>query len=278
LIEDITKPRVGSYPRLRDDARIVLIHGGSDLVPQFEPRLRKHALEALEQRGVEVILGARVLEVQDGKVRYVNKKSGEEQTLGTGLCVWAAGTGPVPFVSKLLEKLPEEAKGVSGKINVDEWMRCPMPDADSFGSILVMGDAAAFKGRKGSYLPQTAQVAGQQGAYAARLLDRDYDLTQTPPKLRSEASLLKAWLKLRGLDTATGFDFLNLGLLAYLGGGQALTEIQLGDVPIAAYAGSISFILWRSVYLVKQVATRNRVLVTFDWMKSKVFGRDITRL
>mmetsp|Transcript_13909 Transcript_13909/g.28060 ORF Transcript_13909/g.28060 Transcript_13909/m.28060 type:complete len:619 (-) Transcript_13909:18-1874(-) len=278
LIEDITKPRVGSYPRLRDDVRIVLIHGGSDLVPQFEPRLRKHALEALEQRGVEVILGTRVLEVQYGKVRYVNKNGGEEQTLDTGLCVWAAGTGPVPFVSKLLEKLPEEAKGAAGKINVDEWMRCPMPDAESFGSILVMGDAAAFKSRKGGNLPQTAQVAGQQGAFAARLLDRDYDLTQTPPKLKSEATLLKAWLQFRGLDTATGFDFLNLGLLAYVGGGQALTEIQLGDVPIAAYAGSISFILWRSVYLVKQVATRNRVLVTFDWMKSKVFGRDITRL
>jgi NADH dehydrogenase/NADH:ubiquinone reductase (non-electrogenic) len=32
------------------------------------------------------------------------------------------------------------------------------------------------------------------------------------------------------------------------------------------------------VYLVKQVATRNRVLVTFDWIKSYLFGRDITRL
>ena len=31
-------------------------------------------------------------------------------------------------------------------------------------------------------------------------------------------------------------------------------------------------------HLVKQVATRNRVLVTFDWMKSTLFGRDITRL
>ena len=228
FIEDITRPRVGAYPRLRDDVRIVLIHGGSDLVPQFEPRLRQHALEALNKRGVEVLLETKVLEVQDGKVRYVNKNGGEEQMLDTGICVWAAGTGPVPFVSKLLEKLPNEAKGAGGKINVDEWMRCPMPDAESFGSILVMGDAAAFKGRKGDYLPQTAQVAGQQGAYAARLLDRNYDLTQTPPKLKTKDTLLKTWLQLRGLDTAQGFDFLNLGLLAYVGGGQALTEIQLG--------------------------------------------------
>jgi hypothetical protein len=57
------------------------------------------------------------------------------------------------------------------------------------------------------------------------------------------------------------------GLLAYVGGGEALTQVQVGDVPIFSYAGSISFMLWRSVYLVKQVATRNRVLVTFDWVR-----------
>jgi NADH:ubiquinone reductase (H+-translocating) len=72
--------------------------------------------------------------------------------------------------------------------------------------------------------------------------------------------------------------FLNLGLLAYVGGGEALTQFQLGDVPIFSYAGSVSFMLWRSVYLVKQVATRNRILVLFDWMKTRVFGRDTTRL
>ena len=87
-----------------------------------------------------------------------------------------------------------------------------------------------------------------------------------------------AWLKLRGLDEAQGFRFLNLGILAYVGGGEALSQVELGDVPVFSYAGSVAFILWRSVYLVKQVATRNRVLVTFDWIKSALFGRDITRL
>jgi NADH dehydrogenase FAD-containing subunit len=72
--------------------------------------------------------------------------------------------------------------------------------------------------------------------------------------------------------------FLNLGLLAYVGGGEALSQVEIGNVPIFRYAGSISFVLWRSVYLVKQVATRNRILVTFDWLKTYLFGRDITRL
>ena len=228
FIKDITKPHVGAYPRLRDDVRVVLIHGGSELVPQFEPRLRKHALEALQKQGVEVILDTRVLEVKEGSIRYMNKDTKKEENLDTGLTVWAAGTGPVPFVTKLLKKLPEDAKGRGGKINVDKWMRCPTQNEESFGSIFVLGDAAGLKGRNGELVPQTAQVAGQQGAYVARLLDRDYDLTQTPPKLKDEATWLKAWLQLRGLEAAPGFDFLNLGLLAYVGSGQALTEIQLG--------------------------------------------------
>jgi hypothetical protein len=88
-------------------------------------------------------------------------------------------------------------------------------------------------------------------------------------------------LQLRGLAVAPRFDFLiSFCLLAYVGGGEALTQgVQLGDVPIFLYAGSVAFVLWRPVYyLVKQVATRNRVLMTFDWMKSALFGRDVTLL
>ena len=169
-------------------------------------------------------------------------------------------------------------------------MRPPMPD-DLMGSIFVLGDAAAFpEGNKeiayDKTLPQTAQVAGQQGAYLARMLSRGYALDTTPPSLPEMTEdklnvfndpLTRNWLKLRDLTTADEFIFLNLGLLAYLGGGEALTQIQLGDFPISNYFGSMAFVLWRSVYLVKQVATRNRVLVTFDWIKSAVFGRDLTR-
>jgi len=158
---------------------------------------------------------------------------------------------------------------------------------------MVLGDAASFR-EKGEAvtLPQTAQVAGQQGAYAARLLCRGYDMTVTPPRMQGsgpvvnatqsseldDKKLVSTWVKLRGLETAPPFSFLNLGLLAYVGGGEALTQVQVGNVPVFSYAGSVAFVLWRSVYLVKQVATRNRVLVTFDWIKSYLFGRDITRL
>jgi len=46
---------------------------------------------------------------------------------------------------------------------------------------------------------------------------------------------------------------LNLGLLAYIGGGEAISQVQLGDQRLFEEAGSVGFLLWRSVYLAKQV-------------------------
>ena len=118
-------------------------------------------------------------------------------------------------------------------------------------------------------------------------MNRGYNLNATLPVLPDVSTLekrnvfcdpmMRTWLELRGITTADAFVFLNLGLLAYVGGGEALTQVKLGDVPVFSYFGSIAFVLWRSVYLVKQVATRNRVLVSFDWLKSALFGRDMTR-
>jgi NADH:ubiquinone reductase (H+-translocating) len=205
FVKDITKPRVGAYPQLRDDIRIVLIHGGKDLVPQFDVDLRKHALTSLRNGGVDVCLLTKVIEVGDGYLKLLS--NGTEELLYTGLNVWAAGTESIPFVDHLLEHLPQEAHGPQGKINVDPWLRCPMPVNAEFGSILVTGDVASFNDGKKSYLPQTAQVAGQQGAFIARILDRDYDLSVTPPKLKTSSEMMKTWLLLRGLDQAEGCTY-----------------------------------------------------------------------
>mmetsp|Transcript_48940 Transcript_48940/g.118501 ORF Transcript_48940/g.118501 Transcript_48940/m.118501 type:complete len:724 (+) Transcript_48940:2882-5053(+) len=306
LAVDITRPNKGVYPNLKDNIRVIVAHSGSSLVPQFEERLREEALKSLEKKGVEVVLNTYVTEVGDGYAKLSTKKFDEngevigrdEYTVDTGLTVWAAGTKTVSFVDDLLKQLPEEARNRDGRVKVDKFMRPLMMDENTLGSVFVLGDAAAFpEGDENiahqATLPQTAQVAGQQGAYLARLLNRGYELDATPPLLPPnlpESSTtnmtttsifndpaMDAWLEARDLTTADPFVFLNLGILAYLGGGEALSQVQLGDVPIFSYFGSVAFVLWRSVYLVKQVATRNRVLVTFDWIKSALFGRDMTR-
>jgi len=278
----------GAYQRLRDDIEILLIHGGSDLLPSMDTELRERALAALQSQGVSVILNTRLKEVGQDFIRIGEKGTDVVQTIPLAITIWAAGNAPVPFVKELLSQLPESAAGSGGRISVDQWCRCPTPSADSFGSIFALGDIACFEAQKKyetspEALPQTAQVAGQQGAFVARMLNRGYDMELTPPKLpelsESEAfSLLRVWLIARGLEEAPGFNFLSLGLLAYCGQEEALNQVMVGDVPLFNYSGKLAFVLWRSVYLAKQASSRNQALIAFDWLRTETFGRDITRL
>lgn len=48
------------------------------------------------------------------------------------------------------------------------------------------------------------------------------------------------------------FEFLSLGLLAYVGNDRALTQIEAFDSTVNLY-GAFAFLLWRSVYITKQV-------------------------
>jgi len=278
----------GAYQSVRDDVSVMLVHGGSALLPSMDKELGERALQALKEQGVEVRLNTRLKEVGQDFIRIGEKGSDVEETIPLGITVWAAGNAPVPFVKELLSQLPESAAGSGGRVNVDRWLRCPTPSADLFGSIFVLGDVACLES-KSKYdtspepLPQTAQVAGQQGSFAARMLNRGYDMQQSPPKLPEVSadaafSLLRVSLLARGLEEAPGFNFLSLGLLAYVGQEEALNQVMVGDVPLFNYSGKIAFALWRSVYLAKQASSRNQALIAFDWARTETFGRDITRL
>jgi hypothetical protein len=50
------------------------------------------------------------------------------------------------------------------------------------------------------------------------------------------------------------FEFLSLGLMAYVGSDQAVTQVEAGKASFSL-AGYLSFLLWRSVYITKQVPT-----------------------
>ena len=278
----------GAFQHLKDDVSVMLVHGGPDLLPAMDVDLRQKALDLLHSQGVEVRLNTRLQEVGRDYITVLEKGNGVEETIPVGITVWGAGNAPVPFVKELLSQLPADAVGSAGRIKVDKWLRCPTYSKESFGTVLVLGDIACFE-TQSKYeteletLPQTAQVAGQQGAFVARMLNRGYNMQLTPPKLpelsSDEAvSLLRLWITARGLEEAPGFNFLSLGLLAYVGQEEALNQVMIGNVPIFNYSGKIAFLLWRSVYLAKQASSRNQALIAFDWARTQQFGRDITRL
>mmetsp|Transcript_14438 Transcript_14438/g.47105 ORF Transcript_14438/g.47105 Transcript_14438/m.47105 type:complete len:467 (+) Transcript_14438:209-1609(+) len=295
-LSDYLRDVCRNFPKLDpSEPRIVLIHAGQELLQQFEPPQRKECLRVMDELGVEVELGTRVDRVDADHLtlrRPKGDKGEKVEDLPYGVAVWCAGTAPQPFMETFLSRLP--AAAAAGRfVAVDDWLRVRLDYDDddkkghgekiARGSILALGDCARMASKETDLLPQTAQVAAQQGAYAARFLNRNYDAS-TPPLARDDLYddrfFEKFYLyEIRKARVAPTFNFLNLGILAYLGAGKALAEVKFGDnVPLGAYIGSAGYLLWKSVYLTKQVATRNRVLVTFDWLKAALFGRDITRL
>ncbi|KND00486.1 uncharacterized protein SPPG_04802 [Spizellomyces punctatus DAOM BR117] len=113
--------------------------------------------------------------------------------------------------------------------------------------------------KKLTSLPATAQVARQQGAYLARKFN---SLAFTPSDLRPVVE-----------QTLPPFYYKHLGNFSYIG--EKTAVIDLGEGRTGGGFGV--FLLWRGAYLARQVSMRTRVLLAFDWIKSKLFGRDVSR-
>ena len=191
-----------------------------------------------------------------------------------------------------------EAQSVArGRVAVDPWLRA----LGGGGRILALGDCSCVVNGQ---LPATAQVASQQGEFVAKLLSRGYDVGPSssssasdsadglgansslpppvpdPSRTRSPSERITAFACNADDDMAAPFQFLDLGILAYTGGGLALAQFRItpDDGGKIKESGAVGFGLWRSVYLSKQVSWRNRFLVAVDWTKARLFGRDITRI
>jgi NADH:ubiquinone reductase (non-electrogenic) len=117
---------------------------------------------------------------------------------------------------------------------------------DAERTVFAIGDCAT---RAGDQLPATAQVAQQEGEYLARLLNA----------------------RARGKPERQ-FKYRNMGMLAYIGDRRALA-----DTPYVKGYGYATWLFWRSAYVTKLVSFKNKVLVLFDWFKTALFGRDISR-
>lgn len=115
-----------------------------------------------------------------------------------------------------------------------------------FENIYALGDCSIIAAAP---LPATSQVAQQQGKYLARALTK---------KARNK--------------TVEPFRYKHLGMLAYVGDNKALADLE--GVKGRGWA---TWLFWRSAYISKIVSLKNKVSVLIDWIKAKVFGRDISQ-
>lgn len=106
-------------------------------------------------------------------------------------------------------------------------------------------------------LPATAQVAKQEGEFLAEIFasnDVKPGFTLNP-------------------DTKS-FEYFHKGSLAYVGGDRAVMDVPLVGPIMGLFAGYA----WRGFETFSQISFRNQCLVTIDWARTKIFGRDTSRV
>lgn len=123
---------------------------------------------------------------------------------------------------------------------------CSFFHVKGFENIYALGDCSVIETKP---IPATSQVAQQQGKYLAKSLTRRARNKQVEP-----------------------FEYRHLGMLAYVGGSKALADLEA-----VKGRGWATWLFWRSAYLSRIVSLKNKTLVMFDWIKAKVFGRDISQ-
>ncbi|GLC74175.1 tubulin alpha 1 [Pleodorina starrii] len=110
-------------------------------------------------------------------------------------------------------------------------------------------------------LPATAQVANQQGKYLAKVF--------SGTKITGDPELDKA-----SAESVKPFRYFHKGSAAYVGSDKAVFDLpRLGPL-----TGTGAGFVWKSYETMSQFSFRNQCLVAADWVRTKIFGRDISRV
>ena len=111
-------------------------------------------------------------------------------------------------------------------------------------------------------LPATAQVAAQQGKYLAGLAASGALTAAVTPASETSTPAVPA-----------PFRYGHKGSLAYVGQDRAVMDLPVGP-PIVGWGAGAA---WKSYETFAQISFRNALLVAGDWVRTKMFGRDISR-
>lgn len=174
----------------RDEIRIVLVEGGSSLLPGLPEKMGEYSARHLRDRGVEIVTGDGVAGADDDGITLQSGRRIECATI-----VWSAGIAPSATIAQ--SSLPRTKRGT---IVVDREMR-----VEGLTDVWALGDCAAIPNGAGGFYPPTAQHAIREG-----------------PVL---AENVLATLRGKPLEP---FSFTSLGMMASLGARRAVAQLP-GD-------------------------------------------------
>lgn len=141
-----------------NEVKITCVEAMPSMLPMFSDELTQYAVDFLESRGVEFMLGTAIVAANENG--FVVKIDDEEVQLEASTSVWTAGVRG----SRLMEESFEGVK--RGRIVVKEDLTI-----DGYPNIFAIGDVAAVMNGTGDDArpyPTTAQIAMQLGEHTAK--------------------------------------------------------------------------------------------------------------
>ena len=212
------------------EARIILMDSADRVLPPFPEDLSEKAKRSLVKLGVEVQTGVMVKDI-DKEGLTIQTHTGIDR-LEASTVIWAGGV-TVPALGKTLASRTKAETDRSGRIKVG-----PQLTIANYPDLYVIGDLAFALDRNGTPLQGVAQVAMQQGTYAAKAI---LGSVQGKPK-------------------QADFKYFDKGNLAVIGRWSAVANafgVHLSGLP--------AWLIWAFIHLMYIVQFQSRILVFIQW-------------
>jgi NADH dehydrogenase len=210
-------------------ARVILLDAAPQVLPPFGERLGVKTKTALEKLGVEVQLGAMVVDV-DERGLVVEYKDGTRRRIDATTKVWAAGVQASPL-GEQLAKQSGAPLDKAGRVGVNPDLTLP-----GHPEVFVVGDMINL-----DHLPGVAQVAIQGARYSAKEISNR--LADRPPQ--------------------RAFQYHDKGSMATISRFRAVAMI--GRLRLT---GFIAWLMWLAVHLVYITGFKNRITALLHWTVS----------
>lgn len=203
-------------------SKIYLLEAGPRILPMFPEKLARKAVSDLNRLGVRVQTGAMVTQIDSKGV-----KLGEER-IAARTVLWAAGVAASPLARSLGVPLDR-----AGRVEITPELTIP-----GHPTAFVIGDLALLKGKDDKPLPGVAQVAIQEGSWAAANVLRDVAEQSMKP-----------------------FHYRDYGNMATIGRNRAIADINGRRL-----TGFPAWVAWLFIHVMYLIGFRNRLVVMLQWM------------
>jgi len=209
-------------------ARVILLDAAPAVLPPFGDKLGRRAADRLEKMGVEIQLGAMVIDVDRNGIT-VKDSDGTVRRIESACKVWSAGVSASPLGRDLADQSTVELDR-AGRVKV-------LPDLSIPGhpDVFVVGDLAAVEG-----VPGVAQGAIQGAKYVANTIKAELD----------------------GADPAERepFQYFDKGSMATVSRFSAVAKIGPAE-----FSGLFAWFAWLLLHLVYLVGFKTKVSTLLSW-------------